>query len=210
MLYTTMKASGGFIWAPADVLNLKWSENEALQIRGDQPLTLGMSYAFVGIGCIFGPLLSNKFLGNEQGELITVVVISIGSLGVGYLFWTFASSVWTVYLGNLFRSAASAAIWIKSTILLQLYTDQKYLGRIFAVEMAFYTMANSFSMFSSGVMLDYDVISEKQTCTLLVGVSIVVCILWVGVKRMLKDRRESASSGSSAVAYERVKIDDDL
>ena len=56
LLYATMKATGGLIWGPADVLNLKWSELENMQINGDQPLTLGVAYAFVGLGCFVGPL----------------------------------------------------------------------------------------------------------------------------------------------------------
>ena len=52
---------------PADVLNVEFSETPALQVvRGDQPLTLGIAYAFVGVGCFVGPIASNAFFGKKE------------------------------------------------------------------------------------------------------------------------------------------------
>ena len=126
LLYCTMKATGGLIWGPADVLNLKFSETPGLQIAGDQPLTLGIAYASVGVGCFVGPMASNAFFGKEV-ELLSSVVFAVGCLASGYVA-VFASTYYVVYLGNFLRSAASAIIWIKSTILIQPYSDPPWAG----------------------------------------------------------------------------------
>lgn len=190
LLYTAMKASGGLIWGPADVLNLKFSQVDNFQIGHDQPLTLGISYAFVGLGCFVGPLFSNLFLDTKrEGALIKAVACGVGFLGAGYGTWALAASFWMVETGNFLRAAASAVVWIKSTIVIQLFCDAKYLGRLFALEIAWYTLANSVSMFSVGVMVDQG-LSKKHICAGLTLLSLAVFVVWIAINRMRRVGRE--------------------
>ena len=129
---------------------------------------------------------------------------------IGYFCWSFDTNFWVMNAGNVFRAAASAAIWIKSTILIQLNCEQKVLGRLFATEMAFYTMASSTSMFSSGLLLDEGFCNEWQISQLLVAASIVVSLLWLYLKVALRKRGETAEADSPKVRYERVDSGDGL
>ena len=56
-----IKASGALIWMAADVLNVKFSEMQSMQLLGDQPFTLGLIFASVGFGCFLGPIVFNYF-----------------------------------------------------------------------------------------------------------------------------------------------------
>ena len=205
LLYCTMKATGGLIWGPADVLNLKFSETPGLQIAGDQPLTLGIAYASVGVGCFVGPMASNAFFGKKEVELLSSVVFAVGCLASGYVAWSFASTYYVVYLGNFLRSAASAIIWIKSTILIQLYSDPLFLGRLFALERAIYTLANSSSMFTAGLLLDGAVCTVKQISAVLLVLSAVMFVLWTLIKR----RRGRRKGQQPSTQYEMVPLDED-
>ncbi|QDZ21908.1 MFS general substrate transporter [Chloropicon primus] len=207
LLYCTMKATGGLIWGPADVLNLKWSEIAKIQINGDQPLTLGFAYAFVGVGCFVGPPLSNVFFGKEEAGLIRAILFGIGCLTSGYACWSFAFANFTiVMLGNLLRSAASAVIWIKSTLLIQLYSDARFLGRLFALELAFYTIANSLSMFAAGLLLDNGVLDVRKISASLLLLSVVMFAVWV---LLVRRKRGEERSPREDVEYEMVSTTGD-
>ena len=204
LLYATMKATGGIVWGPADVLNLKWSERENLQIFSDLALTLGFSYAFVGAGCFIGPPLSNFFFDPKQEvPLLRSIIFGIGLLSAGYVFWSLAFTFWVISLGNCVRSSASAIIYIRSTIILQLYTDRQYLGRCFALESCFYTLFNSLSTFSVGLLIDNDGMSERQICIFLAASAAMLSVLWWQIQ--IQRRRQLCSEAS---CYELVRGDE--
>uniref|UniRef100_A0A7S2Z9V1 Uncharacterized protein n=1 Tax=Chloropicon laureae TaxID=464258 RepID=A0A7S2Z9V1_9CHLO len=114
--------------------------------------------------------------------MISSIVFAIALLGVGYLAWALAGDFWAVQLGNLLRSSASSIIWIKSTILLQHVSDRQYLGRLFALEVAFYTISNASSSYTVAAMLDFGFMRQKTICALLCGLSCVLFALWAYIK----------------------------
>lgn len=209
LVYATFKMTGGFVWAPADVLNFKFSEQRKFQIDEDQSLSLGLFYACIGVGCLVGPLIFNRFVGVGRKALLDSIIASLGILVLGYACWAAAQDAWLVSAGNALRAAGSAIIWIRSTVLLQLNCDQRYLGRLSAIEMALYTIAESITSFGTGLALDYDLLTLNAVCVVLVFVSILVLVLWLGIKVTCLDTA-GGDAKTSGGRYERVNASDDV
>ncbi len=129
--------------------------------------------------------------------LLDSIIASLGILVLGYACWAAAQDAWLVSAGNALRAAGSAIIWIRSTVLLQLNCDQRYLGRLSAIEMALYTIAESITSFGTGLALDLAVLGfkvlmcDKSLCELFevlspklqhfpgIGIEFVLDVRWV-------------------------------
>ena len=59
---------------------------------------------------------------------------------VGYILMAFAPNIWLLAPAIAVRSMGSSCIWVYSTLLLQLAVPNRLQGRIFALEMAFFTV----------------------------------------------------------------------
>jgi len=202
LAFATLKGSGGLVWAPADVLNVMWSSLAKYQLFGDQPLTLGIAYGFNGIGSLLGPLMFNRIFDTGKTGLLNAILIGMLLMGLGFVSWAFSFNVWMVNLGNFLRACGSSIVWIRSTLLLQLTCQQKYLGRMFAIENAIFTVCSSVSVFVAGYVLDLGSVSLKLMCFILSIGSFLLTALWA----YLKASRFSSSKGKRREwSYEMVE-----
>ena len=73
--------------------------------------------------------------------MLRACALSFVLMGVAWLALTFAPNIYVVLLSTISRSFGSSAIWVYSTLMLQLRVPNALLGRILAVEMAFHTVS---------------------------------------------------------------------
>lgn len=54
-----------------------------------------------------------------------------------------APNIWALYPATVVRSCGSSVVWVYSTLLIQLRVPNQLLGRMMALEMAFYVVRPS-------------------------------------------------------------------
>ena len=150
--------------------------------RGADPeraTMLGMSFLIGarGIGTLFGPLLSARWAGHSdrrlrQGILIGYIVIAIGYAALGG-----AYNVWIACLYIAFAHCGGSTVWVFSTTMLQLNTDDRFRGRVFAADNALCMLSIAVGAYLCGHFMDWG--ASPRVLTVGVGVSMVFpIVLW--------------------------------
>jgi len=185
LLVCFAKAFGALVWGAADVLAVRFSETpQTFGQLGDSGQTLGYIFSAVGVGCLLGPTLASKAAGDVQDSdsgLLGVIACGFGLLFVGYLAMVLAirmERIEPVLLSSALRSSGSSIIWIYSTLLLQLRGEEAVLGRLFAFEIAVYTIFEGGSTVWGGVAFDVFNVSLKDVCVLQTSLAGVVMLPW--------------------------------
>eukprot|EP00887_Chlorella_sp_A99_P000832 scaffold5.g832.t1 len=187
-------------WGAIDVTNVKYSEMPHMQTLGDPESTLGYlfgmaSLRMVGLGCFVGPILMNLVVPPRPRPLLWGCVASfffllagcvnrgagVASVFVGYVLMLVAPNIAVILLSTFVRSIGSASLWIYSALLLQLRVPNDILGRTSAVEMALYTVAESWSSLATGAAYDALGASVRAVCVALVVAQAGICAAWVAI-----------------------------
>lgn len=148
-------------------------------------LSLGLLYAFVGIGTGFGPVLARLFTGDRENNLRSALTVSylISSLGLTLVAPLLSFPI--VLLGTLLRGVGTGIGWVFSTQLLLELTPDHVRGRVFASEFALFTLMNAAGVSTGGWLLD----SGVSVSTLLWGMAFLALFpgllwgSWVRLKR---------------------------
>lgn len=117
-------------------------------------LSLGLLYAFVGMGTGFGPILARFFTGDRERSLRTALTASylISSLGLALVAPLLSFPI--VLVGTLLRGVGTGIGWVFSTQLLFELTPARVRGRVFASEFALFTLMNAAGVSAGGWLLD--------------------------------------------------------
>jgi MFS family permease len=173
-----LRGSGSLLWGAADLLSIRFSDQDALQHYGDKEMTLGIIYAFVGIGCQVGPMLWNSLTPQKEYHLFRVIVISFGQISISYFIMMTTSHIHHLLLATFIRSIASGIIYIYGGLLIQLLVPSSIQGRIFTIERGLYTFSKLLSTVMSGVGFDYFHWDEYQMSLFMFLFSGGVTLLW--------------------------------
>lgn len=180
-LVVTIKGFGSLTWGAIDVTNVKYSEMPHMQTLGDPESTLGYLFGMVGLGCFVGPILMNLVVPPRPRPLLWGCVASFFFLLAGYVLMLVAPNIAVILLSTFVRSIGSASLWIYSALLLQLRVPNDILGRTSAVEMALYTVAESWSSLATGAAYDALGASVRAVCVALVVAQAGICAAWVAI-----------------------------
>jgi len=124
-------------------------------VMGDDGLiSIGLLYTTFGIGAILGPILTNRFSDGSDASLRRWILIGFGTQALGWLILGWAGVIAVVCIGLILRGTGGSVNWTYSSILLQRTTPDHYRGRIFAIDMAFFTLATIFATLVQGWLID--------------------------------------------------------
>ncbi len=89
---------------------------------------LGMSMLMGarGIGALIGPLVSAPWAGHNQRRLRIAILVAFFAEITGYVALGWISSLWTACLWVMLAHCGGSVIWVFSTTLLQLNTDDVF------------------------------------------------------------------------------------
>jgi predicted MFS family arabinose efflux permease len=73
--------------------------------------------------------------------------------------------------------------WTYSDVLLQRNVEDQFLGRVFAFNFAFFTLAMALSVWLSGLILDNTGITSRQLAYLLSAASLLPLLPWIWTSR---------------------------
>ncbi len=123
-------------------------------VGGNVALGMAMLFAFQGTGSILGPiLLGSRFSRSENSMRLTVLAGYIAS-GCGYMLFSQATGLPLVAFTLVLAHAGAALVWVCSTTLLHLNTENEFLGRVFAADMGLFMATASVSTYCMGQILD--------------------------------------------------------
>lgn len=133
-------------------------------ILGDNgQLSLGILYSAFGLGAMAGPLLLNRFNDGTISRMRQLVAIGFFSIIVGWIFFGTALSLWVASMAMFVRAMGGSSNWTYSSVIIQKSVPDRYLGRVFSLDLAFFQLATVMSTLVHGYLLD--IISSNNTVT---------------------------------------------
>lgn len=120
----------------------------------DGQLSLGMLYSAFGFGAILGPLLLNRVNDGSVMRMTYLIAIGFGFQVVGYILLGGSTTLLLVSAALLIRAMGGSANWTYSSVILQERVPDNYLGRVFALDLAFFQLATVVSIITHGSLID--------------------------------------------------------
>jgi MFS family permease len=120
---------------------------------------LGMSMLMGarGIGAMLGPLLSAPWAGHNQRRLRIAILVAFLAESLGYTALGWITSLWTACIWIILAHCGGSVIWVFSTTLLQLNTDDRFRGRVFAADLSLSMFTLAIGAYLAGRFMDWGV-----------------------------------------------------
>jgi predicted MFS family arabinose efflux permease len=183
--FVLLKFSAALIYGSADVLNVSFSEQgeeSSSDINlGDSSKRLGILFAFVGVGCIIGPILIepyshvNDVSSLERSCLVSYLLMALGYFGL----WQFNHEFFLICIFSAIRAAGSNIVWIYSSLLLQILSRDSMLRRVVAVDYALATLSEALSALLAGLLQDNSGISAANVSLIMALVASATLVIWI-------------------------------
>jgi MFS family permease len=163
LLTTIFVKAAMFVIGPSWVLFTVMGQRDfAVRIHGidvHRGAMLGMSLLMGarGVGALLGPLLSAPWAGHAQNRLRLGILVGLIADGLGYVALGGAGKLWLACLCVMFAHCGGSTVWVFSTTLLQLNTDDRFRGRVFAADLGFSMFTIAVGAYLAGRFLDWGV-----------------------------------------------------
>jgi len=197
LLSTVLVKAGNLMIGPSWVLFTVMGHREfALREPGLDPERAGMVGMSLllgarGIGALLGPLFSAPWAGHRERRLQLGIFIGYVVAAVGYTLIGQAGSVWTACLWIMLGHVGGATVWVFSTTLLQLTTDDQFRGRVFAADLGFCMLTIAIGAFVCGRLLDAGI--PPRTVVTATGILMILpAVLWAYAVRIWRPRTQAA------------------
>lgn len=156
---------------------------------------LGMSLLMGarGLGSLIGPVVTASWAQQNPRRLRLGIMIGFFLYSAGYVALKFIQRPFVAYTVVTLSHMGGAMVWVFSTTLLQLMTDDKFRGRVFAAELSFCTAMLALTAYLAGLFIDRGV--DVRTVALATGVLTAasgIVWAWLGVRKAdaaISDRR---------------------
>ena len=145
----------------------------------DGAITLGLLFAASGVGAVLGPFIGNTLTDGSADKLQLSIGVGFVIVALGWAAFGWAPSLPLAMLGLTIRYIGGSVNWTYSTVLLQMKTKDQYLGRVFAFDLAFYTLFASLSVWLTGVVLDNTGLGPRLLAVWIGILSALPLIPWI-------------------------------
>jgi len=153
-----------------------------LRVSGLDPqrgAVLGMSMLMGarGFGALFGPLGAARWAGHVESRLRQGILMGFLAVGLGYGMLGIAGSLWAACLWVILGHCGGSTVWVFSTTLLQLNTDDRFRGRVFSAELGLSMITLAVGAYATGLIVDRGI--AARSVALGVGfVMLIPALLW--------------------------------
>ncbi len=164
-------------------------------VAGNPALGMAVLFGFQGAGSTMGPLLMGRRITGNQRSMRRTVLAGYVAAGCGYMLFSQMTSLPLAGLCLVFAHAGAALVWVCSTTLLHLNSDDRYFGRVFAADMGLFMATASVSTFCMGQLLDGGL--PARTGALVLGVAMLgPATVWIASMRRAWNRDGSGTAAS--------------
>jgi hypothetical protein len=117
---------------------------------------LGMSILLGGrgVGALVGPLISAGWAGRSDRRLQLGILFGYLTIGAGYSLLGASRSIWMAAACALLAHAGGSTVWVFSTTLLQLHSEDRFRGRVFSADLGLASLSFAVTAFVCGRFLD--------------------------------------------------------
>jgi hypothetical protein len=135
---------------------------------------LGMSMLMGarGTGALLGPLVSGRWARDHPSRLRTGIFFGFLLAAAGYICLGASTSLAVAILAVIAAHAGSSTNWVFSSTLLQIYTEDRFRGRVFAADYGLCMLGISASSYVCGVAIDLGV--PARTFAVVIGCIMVI------------------------------------
>lgn len=121
----------------------------------DGQLSLGIMYSAFGLGAIAGPLLLNRVNDGSIARMRRLIFIGFVFAAIGWVFFGAAGSILVASLGLAVRAMGGSANWTYSSVIIQKSVPDRYLGRVFSLDLAIFQLVTVVSTVIHGASVDW-------------------------------------------------------
>jgi len=117
---------------------------------------LGMSILLGGrgLGALVGPLVAARWAGASDRRLRLGILFGYLTIAFGYGVLGASRTVWMAAVCAMLAHAGGSTVWVFSTTLLQLHTEDRFRGRVFAADLGLGSLTFAVTAYLAGVFLD--------------------------------------------------------
>jgi MFS family permease len=117
---------------------------------------LGMSILLGGrgLGAMVGPLVSARWAGENDQRLRRGILFGYLTVAVGYGMLGVSRNVWMAAACAMLAHMGGSTVWVFSTTLLQLHTEDRFRGRVFAADLGLGSLTFAVTAYLAGRFLD--------------------------------------------------------
>jgi MFS family permease len=117
---------------------------------------LGMSILLGGrgLGALVGPLVAARWAGDSDRRLRLGILFGYLTIAFGYGVLGASRSVWMAAVCAMLAHMGGSTVWVFSTTLLQLHTEDRFRGRVFAADLGLGSLTFAVTAYLAGVFLD--------------------------------------------------------
>jgi len=140
---------------------------------------LGMSLLMGarGVGALIGPVFAAPWAGLTQSRLRLCILGGYILQSMGYASLGASKTLWLACLCVMFAHCGGSVVWVFSTTLLQLNTDDRFRGRVFAAELGFSMLNIAIGSYLAGVFVDRGV-SVREVAAVAGLLMLIPASLW--------------------------------
>jgi MFS family permease len=145
----------------------------------DSTTPLSIMFAAFGLGAVLGPVLLNRFIDGTLRRMHWLILVGYAWMTLGWFLFSGASSLMLVSLALLVRAMGGSANWTYSSVILQKSVPDRYMGRVFSLDLAGFRLASAISIAVTGVLVDVLGTENIRQVVILFGlISVVPLVLW--------------------------------
>ncbi len=183
MRATVLAKAGNLIIGPSWVLFTVMGQREfPVRWHGLDPprgAFLGMSLLLGarGLGALLGPLLTAPWAGSWKHRLETAIFWGYLATAAGYGLLGVSAHLWQACVCVMLAHFGSSMVWVFSTTLLQLQSDDRFRGRVFAADLGLCMFTIAAGAYLAGRFLDWG-FAARHVASFAGALMLVPAILW--------------------------------
>jgi predicted MFS family arabinose efflux permease len=162
-------------------------------IGRDGAASIGLLYAARGLGALIGPIIAGRITSGEPRTMRKAITIAFFVSAGFYLLFAHSPAFSIALICVLGAHSGGSIQWVFSTTLLQMSVPDRFLGRVFALEMALLTLTMSVSTFVTGWGVDYPGLGARRMATILGVAFMLPGFSWLMLQKWLDRDGEIAS-----------------
>ncbi len=146
-------------------------------------LGMSMMMGARGLGALFGPLGAARWAGHSESRLRLGILIGFLAVGVGYGMLGVAGSLAIACAWVVLGHCGGSTVWVFSTTLLQLNTEDRFRGRVFSAELGLSMITLAVGSYVTGLLVDRGI--DPRFVAIGTGFTMLIpAALWAQAMRM--------------------------
>jgi MFS family permease len=140
---------------------------------------LGMSILLGGrgLGALVGPLIAARWAGQNDRRLRLGILLGYLTIATGYTILGVSRSVWMAAACATVAHAGGSTVWVFSTTLLQMHTDDRFRGRVFSADLGLGSFTFATTAYLCGRLLDSGISARAMSSATGVAMLVPAAIL---------------------------------